>query len=130
MDIFPGGMDALYRADQANILSRAQYYLDKISKTYGTQTGITPALAAAQHQKLTDALHGRTTAVADKRGGSVAVDTEEQVVCGGLYRAYAGLLHQHYEHPEAAYAFFPFPQSTGTPADGNLASLPKPHPTE
>lgn len=130
IDIFPGGMDALYRADQTNILGRAKYYLDKISGAYGSKTGITAADAAAQYKLLDDALKGRTTTAADVRGGSAAVDAEEQVVCVGLYRAYAGLLHRHYEHPDQAYAYFPFPNSTGSVADGNLASLPKPHPAE
>lgn len=130
IDIFPGGMDALYRADQTNVLSRAKYYLDKISGTYGKQTGITAADATKQYQALEAALTGRTTAAADKRGGSAAVDAEEETVCEGLYRAYAGLLHQHYTQPEAAYAYFPFPNSTGTATDGNLASLPKLHPAD
>ena len=128
--IFPGGMDALYRADQTNMLSRAKYYLDKISGTYGGKTGITPADAAAQYKMLEDALAGRTTDAADKRGGSAAVDAEELLVCGGLYRAYGGLLHQHYQQPELAYSYFPFPNSTGTVADGNLASLSKSHPAD
>jgi hypothetical protein len=58
------------------------------------------------------------------------VNAEEEVVCDGLYRAYAGLLHQHYEQPELAYSYFPFPNSTGTVSDGNLASLPKSHPAD
>ena len=130
VDIFPGGMDALYRADQTNILSRAKHYLDKISGPYGAKTGIKPADAAAQYKTLEEALTGRTTDAADKRGGSVAVDAEELVVCGGLYRAYGGLIHRHYDQPEKAYAYFPFPNSTGTAADGNLASLPKAHPAD
>jgi|GEM_PF-2669279 len=130
IDIFPGGMDALYRATQTNILSRAKYYLDKISTTYGAKTGITPAVAAAQYKTLEDALTGRTTHSSEVRSGSAAVDAEEEVVCEALYRAYAGLLHRHYEHPEQAYVYFPFPNSTGTPADGNLASLPKGHPAD
>lgn len=130
IDIFPGGMDALYRADQTNILGRAKYYLDKISKTYGAKTGVTPEVAAAQYQLLQEALTGRTTHSSEVRSGSAAVDAEELVVCGALYRAYAGLLHRHYERPELAYAYFPFPNSTGTPADGNLASLPKGHPAD
>lgn len=130
IDIFPGGMDALYQADKSNILGRARYYLDKISGTYGKQTGLTAADATAQYDKLAAALTGRTTAEADKRGGSAAVDEEEATVCGGLYRAYAGLLHRYYAQPERAYAYFPFPDSTGTPADGNLPSLPKPHPAD
>jgi hypothetical protein len=130
IDIFPGGMDALYRADQTNILGRAKYYLDKISGTYGKQTGITAADAAKQYKALEEALSGRTTDAASRRGGAVAVNAEEETVCDGLYRAYAGLLHQHYEQPELAYSYFPFPNSTGTVADGNLASLPKPHPAD
>jgi hypothetical protein len=130
IDIFPGGMDALYRADQTNILGRAKYYLDKISGTYGAKTGITPEVAAAQYQLLQDALTSRTTHSAEVRSGSAAVDAEELVVCGALYRAYAGLLHRFYEHPDRAYAYFPFPNTTGTPADGNLPSLPKGHPAD
>lgn len=130
IDIFPGGMDALYRADQTNILSRAKYYLDKISGTYGQQTGVTAAEAAAKYAALEEALTNRINATADKRSGSAAVGAEELTVCGGLYRAYAGLLHQHYERPEMAYAYFPFPNTTGSAADGNLVSLPKPHPAD
>ncbi|AMR29244.1 hypothetical protein A0257_20520 [Hymenobacter psoromatis] len=130
IDIFPGGMGALYQADQTNVLSRAKYYLDKISGPYGKQTGVTAAEAARQYQALEAALTGRVTAAADKRGGSAAVDAEEQTVCEGLYRAYAGLLHQHYTQPEMAYAYFPFPNSTGTATDGNLAALPQPHPAD
>ena len=130
IDIFPGGMDALYRADQTNILARAKYYLDKISGPYGQQTGVTPATAAAQYQQLQDALTGRTTHAAEVRTGSAAVDAQEQAVCGALYRTYAGLLHRHYAQPERAYAYFPFPNSTGTATDGNLASRPKPHPAD
>ena len=106
--ILPGGMDALYQADQTNILSRAKYYLDQIATTYGAQTKVTPAEAAEQLQKLTDALTGRTTDHATRQQGSAAVDAEELSVCLGLYRAYAGLLHEHFEHPEQAYAYFPF----------------------
>ncbi|SDY29770.1 hypothetical protein [Hymenobacter psychrophilus] len=130
IDIFPGGMDALYRADQTNLLSRAKYYLDKISGPYGKQTGITAADAAKQYKALEEALTGRTTAATDKRSGSAAVDAEELAVCEGLYRAYAGLLYHHSEHPEQAYAYFPFPNATGTAADANLASLPKGHPAD
>jgi hypothetical protein len=123
-------MDALYRDDQSNLLSRARYYLDKIADSYGKQTGVTTAEATAQYHKLEAALAIRTTAAAGKRSSSAAVDAEEEAVCGGLYRAYAGLLHRHYEQPELAYAYFPFPSSTGTAADGNLSSLPKPHPAD
>ena len=127
--IFPGGMSALYQANQANVLGRAKYYLDQIGTTYGAQTKVTPAEAAAEYQKLVDALTGRVTDHATRQEGSAAVDAEELKVCVGLYRAYAGLLHEHVENPEMAYAFFPFPQTTGTPADGNLPSLPAaPHP--
>ena len=131
LDIFPGGMSTLYHATQANILSRAKYYLDKISITYGTQTHVTPAEAGTEYQKLKAALTGRTTDHATRQEGSAAVDAEELRVCLGLYRAYTGLLHEHFENPELAYAFFPFPQTTGTPADANLPSLPAvPHPTD
>ncbi|WP_210513649.1 hypothetical protein [Hymenobacter terricola] len=131
IDIFPGGMDALYHANQANILGRAKYYLDRIGTTYGSQTKVTPAEAATEYKKLEDALTGRTTTHATQKEGSAAVDAEELNVCTGLYRAYAGLLHEHFENPELAYSFFPFPQSTGTPADGNLPKLPvAPHPAD
>lgn len=130
IDIFPGGMDALYRADQTNLLARAKYYLDKISGPYGKQTGISAAEATAQYHPLEAALNGRTTAAADKRGGAVAVDAEEAAACEALYRAYAGLLHRHYAQPERAYAYFPFPASAGTAADANFSSLPKPHPAD
>ncbi|SHL12423.1 hypothetical protein [Hymenobacter psychrotolerans] len=126
--IFPGGMDALYRADQGNVLSRARYYLDKISKDYGAQTGIKPAEAEAQYQLLEQALSGRATERAQQRGGSAAIDEAEQAVCLGLYQAYAGLLHAHYQDPAQAYALFPFPKTTGQPEDANLAAVPKPHP--
>lgn len=126
--IFPGGMDALYQANQSTILGRAKYYLDQVSGPYGKQTGVSAADAAAHYQVLSDALKGRTTTVADQRGNSAAVDAEEHTVCEGLYRAYAGLLHQYYAQPDMAYAFFPFPDSTGTAADGNLAALPQVHP--
>ncbi|MDO7873523.1 hypothetical protein Q5H93_02180 [Hymenobacter sp. ASUV-10] len=130
IDIFPGGMAALYQANQKNILGRAKYYLDKISQTYGGKTGITPEVAAAQYKTLENALTGRTTHSSEVRSGAAAVDAEEEVVCGALYRAYAGLLHRHYATPELAYAYFAFPQSTGTPADGNLPNLPKTHPAD
>ncbi|MBF9222565.1 hypothetical protein [Hymenobacter ruricola] len=129
IDIFPGGMDALYHADQSNVLGRAKYYLDRISTTYGAQTKVPPAQAAAEYKKLEEALTGRTTDHADHREGSAAVDAEELNVCTGLYRAYAGLLHTHFEHPERAYAYFPFPNTTGAATDDNLPSLPAaPHP--
>jgi hypothetical protein len=118
--IFPGGMEALYRADQSNLLKRAKYYLDKISTTYGPQTKVAPAEAAAQYQTLEDALRDRTTDHATRQEGSAAVDAEELKVCLGLYRTYAGLLHAHFDHPEAAYSYFPFPNT----ADGNLPALP------
>ena len=127
INIFPGSMDALYRADQTNILARAKYYLDKLSSPYRAKTGITAAEAAAQYHPLEAALAGRTTATADKRGGAVAVDAEEAATCEALYRAYAGLLHRHYAQPERAYAYFPFPSSTGIAADANFSSLGKAH---
>ena len=127
IDIFPGGMDALYRADHTNILTRAKYYLDQIGTTYGAQTKVTPTEAAAEYKKLEDALAGRTTDHTTRQQGSAAVDAEELNVCLGLYRTYAGLLHEHFEHPEQAYAYFPFPNTQGTPADGNLPSLPPTH---
>ncbi|GAB3576028.1 hypothetical protein [Hymenobacter daeguensis] len=65
---------------------------------------------------------GRTTDHATRQEGSAAVDAEELKVCLGLYRTYTGLLHEHFENPELAY--FPFPNTTGTPADGNLPSQP------
>jgi hypothetical protein len=130
IDIFPRGMDALYRADQTNILARAKYYLDKISGPCGAKTGITATEAAAQYHPLEATLAGRTTAPADKRGGAVAVDADEAATCKALYRAYAGLLHRHYAQPERAYAYFPFPASTGTAADANLSSLGKAHPAD
>jgi len=122
--IFPGGMDALYRADYTNLLARAKYYLDAISDTYGAQTRVSAAEADAQYQALARALTSRTTHVADTREAAAAVDAEEQTVCTGLYRAYAGLLHQHFAQPERAYAYFPFPQMQGEPADANLPALP------
>jgi hypothetical protein len=130
IDIFPGGMEALYRATQQNILGRAKYYLDKISHTYGKQTGITPEVAAARYKTLQDALTGRTTHAAEVRNGIAAVDAQEEDVCEALYRAYAGLLHRHYATPELAYAYFPFPNGTGALADGNLPALPKSHPAD
>ncbi len=125
--IFPGGMDALYHADQSNMLSRAKHYLDQIGTTYGAQTKVDAKEAAEQLQKLTEALTSRTTDHATRKEGSAAVDAEELRVCLGLYRAYAGLLHAHFEHPELAYAYFPFPNTKGTPADGNLPALPTQH---
>ena len=124
LDIFPGGMDALYQADYANILKRAKYYLDKISTTYGSQTKVDAKEATAEYQKLETALTGRTTDHATRQEGSAAVDAEELKVCLGLYRAYAGLLHRHFEHPEVAYTFFPFPNTVSSPADANLPALP------
>lgn len=127
--IFPGGMDALYRADYSNVLKRAKYYLDKISDTYGAQTKVTAPQAQAQYAALEAALTGRTTDYAGQRQASAAVDAEELSVCTGLYRAYAGQLHQHFGQPALAYALFPFPQAQGTPADANLPKLPAPpHP--
>lgn len=130
VDIFPGGMDALYRADQSNILKRAKYYLDKISLTYGDKTKVSAEEAAAQYKKIEDALTGRTGAVAEKRGISAAIDEQKLVVCVGLYRAYTRLLNEHFEQPEMAYTYFPFPQSTGQADDANLVSLPKAHPAD
>jgi hypothetical protein len=130
IDIFPGGMDTLYRADQTNILKRAKYYLEKISVTYGAQTGVKDADAQAQYEALEKALTKRITSVADKRASSVAIDERETIVCVGLYRAYTRLLNEHFEQPEEAYTYFPFPQSTGKPEDANLSSLPKDHPTD
>lgn len=127
--IFPGGMDALYQAKQSNILERAKYYTDKIGTTYGKQTKVDAQEAASHYQALQDALTDRRTDSANKKEGAAAVDKEEEAVCEGLYRAYAGLLHQHFDHPELAYAYFPFPKTTGTAADGNLPKLPAaPHP--
>ena len=129
LDIFPGGMSALYQANQANILKRAQYYLDRIGTTYGPQTKVTPAEAAAEYHKLAGALTGRTTDHATRQEGSAAVDAEELKVCLGLYRAYTGLLREYFENPAVAYAFFPFPQTVGNSTDANLPSLPPaPHP--
>jgi len=130
VDIFPGGMDALYQADYSNILKRAKYYLDRIGTTYGGQTKVTPTEAATEYKKLEDALTGRTTDHATRQEGSAAVDAEELKVCAGLYRAYAGLLHEHFDNPELAYAFFPFPNTTGAADDANLPALPPaPHPS-
>jgi len=127
--IFPGGMDALYQANQANILERAKYYVEKIATTYGTQTKVDPQEARAQYKTLEDALTGRRTAAAGQKEGAAAVDAEEEAVCEGLYFAYGGLIRRHYRQPEMAYALFPFPRTAGTPADGNLPSLPPPpHP--
>ena len=117
-------MDALYRADQSTILKRAYYYLHRISRTYGTQTKVTAAEADAQMETLKEALRDRTTDHATRQEGSVAVDAEELKVCLGLYRAYTGLLHAHFEHPEVAYSFFPFPNTVGTSDDANLPALP------
>ena len=130
VDIFPGGMDALYRADHTNLLKRAQYYLDKISGPYAAQTGITPAQATAQYALLEAALTNRTTDAATRRGHSAAIDEQEEVVCVGLYRAYTRLLNVHFEHPAQAYTYFPFPHTTGQPEDANLSSLPKTHPAD
>ena len=131
IDIFPGGMDALYHANQTNVLDRAKYYLTKIGTTYTTQTKVTAAQAQAQYDALSTALTTRRSHTTDVRQGSAAVDAEELAVCDGLYRAYAGLLHQHYDRPAMAYAYFPFPETTGTPADGNLPSQPPtPHPAD
>lgn len=127
--IFPGGMGALYHADQTNILKRAKYYLDRISGTYGPETKVTPAEADAEYEKLENALTSRTTDHATRQEGSAAVDAEELKVCVGLYRAYAGLLHEHFENPELAYTYFPFPNTQGAAADDNLPALPAaPHP--
>ena len=130
IDIFPGGMDTLYRADHANLLKRAQYYLHKISGPYGAQTGVTPAQAAEQYAALETALTNRTTDAATTRGHSAAIDEQEEVVCLGLYRAYARLLNVYFEHPAQAYTYFPFPHTTGQPEDANLPSLPKAHPAD
>ena len=127
IDIFPGGMTALYQANQSNILKRAQYYADKIGTTYGAQTKVDPKEAAAEYKKLEDALTGRTTDHATRQEGSAAVDAEELKVCVGLYRAYTGLLHAHFENPDLAYAYFPFPNTTGPADAGNLPSPPPTH---
>jgi hypothetical protein len=125
LDILPGGMTHLYEADHTNILERARYYLDKVGTTYASQTTVTAADAQAQYDKLVVALTGRSTDEAKRRQGAAAVDEEEENVCRGLYRAYAGLLYRYPEQPEQAYAMFPFPNTTGDPAtDDNLPSLP------
>lgn len=125
LDIFPGGMTHLYEADKTNILERARHYLDKIGVTYTAQTKVTAAEAQTQYQRLETALTGRTTDEAARRQGVAAVDEQEERVCLGLYRAYAGLLYRHAGQPELAYAVFPFPATTGDPAtDDNLPSLP------
>jgi hypothetical protein len=129
IDIFPGGMDALYRADQTNILSRATYYLDKITDTYGAKTGVPVSEATDWKKKIKDAVEGRTTETSDQRKASAAIDEQELRVCDGLYFAFTGTQRQHYLHPEQGHAYFPFPKSTGKPAeDDNLASLPFAHP--
>ena len=125
----PGGMDALYQADNTNILSRATYYLDKIATTYGTQTKV-PALDATNwKKKIKDAVEGRTVETGDQRKASAAIDEQEIHVCDGLYFAYTGVQRKHYLQPEAGHAYFPFPESTGKPeVDDNLPSLPFIHP--
>ena len=129
IDIFPGGMDALYQAKQANILERAKYYTDKVGTAYGKETKVPAAEADAQYQALQEALAGRRTSVTGQKEGAAAVDAEEEAVCHGLYFVYGGLLRQHYLHPDRAYAYFPFPQTTGAADDDNLPSLPvAPHP--
>lgn len=122
--IFPGGMDTLYKANQSNILERAKYYLDKVSASYGKQTGVAVADADAQYALLEAALTSRRTHGTAVREGSAAVDVEEAAVCGGLYLVYTGLLRQHHAQPEQAYAYFPFPRSKGQADDANLPSLP------
>lgn len=124
LDIFPGGMEYLYQADYNNIGERAARYVERISRTYGAKTGVSAAEADARLATLTQALGGHNQAGTARRGGAVAVDAQEEDVCQGLYRAYAGLLYRHFERPELAYAAFSFPQSTGTPDDDNLPSLP------
>ncbi|GAB3875780.1 hypothetical protein GCM10028824_32070 [Hymenobacter segetis] len=129
IDIFPGGMDALYQADYTNILKRARYYLDRIGTTYSNQTKVDTKEAETQFKLLRDALEGRVTDHATRQEGSAAVDAEELKVCLGLYRAYTGRLHEYFENPEVAYSFFPFPNTVGAAADGNLPALPAPaHP--
>ena len=129
IDIFPGGMDTLYDADNTNILARATYYLDKISATYGAKTNVPAQEATDWKKKIKDAIEGRTTDASGQRQVSAAIDEQEAKVCDGLYFAYTGVLRQHYQHPEQAYAYFPFPKSTGDPGkDDNLASLPFAHP--
>lgn len=122
--IFPSGMDAFYQATQANILERARYYVEKISVTYGAQTQVPAADAQARYQALEAALTGRRTDATAHKEGSAAVDAEELEVCAGLYFVYGGLVRQHHRTPALAYAYFPFPQATGTPADDNLPDLP------
>lgn len=127
--IFPGGMDALYQADNTNILSRATYYLDKITDTYGGQTKVPVSEATDWKQRIKDAVEGRTVETGDQRKASAAIDEQEVHVCDGLYFAYTGVQRQHYLQPEAGHAYFPFPESTGDPSkDDNLASLPFAHP--
>jgi hypothetical protein len=131
IDIFPGGMEALYQAKSSNIVERARYYTDKVGTTYGSQTKVAAAEAAAELKKLVDALRGRRTDTADKKEGAAAVDAQEEAVCLGLYFAYTGLLRQHFEQPEKAYTYFPFPQTTGAADDDNLPQLPAPpHPVQ
>ncbi len=129
IDIFPGGMDTLYQADTTNILGRATYYLDRITATYGAQTKVPASEATTWKQRIKDAVEGRTVETGDQRKASAAIDEQEVHVCDGLYFAYAGVQQKHYLQPEAGYAYFPFPQSTGKPEeDDNLASLPFAHP--
>ena len=127
--ILPGGMDYLYQADTSNIVERAGYYLTKISQTYGPQTKVTAAEAAAQLALLTQAGTGNATGKADTKKAAAALDAQEEVVCGGLYRAYAALLAKHWAAPLQAYALFPFPNTAGGPEDGNLPALPTGPPT-
>lgn len=129
IDIFPGGMDNLYQADNTNILSRATYYLDKITGLYGAQTGVPASDATTWKKKIKDAIEGRTTDASGQRQVSAAIDEQEMKVCDGLYFAYTGVQRQHYLQPEAGHAYFPFPNSTGDATkDDNLASLPFAHP--
>ena len=129
IDILPGGMDALYHADTTNILSRATYYLDKITATHGAKTGVPVADATAWKQKIKDAVEGRTVETGDQRKASAAIDEQEIQVCDGLYFAYTGVQRKHFQQPEAGYAYFPFPESTGKPEeDDNLSSFPFIHP--
>ncbi len=129
IDILPGGMDYLYRADNDNVVERVTYYLDKISKTYGTQTKVTPAEAAAQLKLLAEAATGNTTGKAGTKKASAAIDTQELVVAEDLYRTYTATLAKNWEDPMQAYALFPFPNTTGGPEDGNLPELPIAPPT-
>jgi hypothetical protein len=129
IDIFPGGMDYLYRADNDNVVERVTYYLTHISDTYGKQTKVTPAEAAAQLKLLTDAQTGNTTTKSNTQKAAAAIDTQELVVAGGLYRAYATALAAHWAEPLLAYALFPFPNTTGGPDDDNLPELPPALPT-